>query len=1446
MFHKPHHFHLNVPPTSHLYRLCSHKDGTSIVASAMGAPKLSSSTPMNISEIANALPSPHVRFRRSREKKPGAPMPNSLPACFSEVWRRRQSDLPAHRRERATLEAVASTLPEDTAHLTGAPAAAVYLAALVVALDRLIHTTSPASQQELLENAPAQKLSKKERKKLKKKERDAEAAVDKVPVSNVLAGGKHSSRDVSMNSKTDISAEVEQEEAGGDDDVELIASLLYLIGLTVTQCSQGVLNAKGEQILDVTMRAMDHVSGHSLVARHTSTLFATVLAVMSASSWSRTTIQRAFLYLLRQTSDGDGKSRRKARESLHSLYHCSRADIIRAKTSTAASAHFVSDLKMHSGMLDAVHDDTVIDARADPNTLVHLLTSIERFSLFLHPPDAAKVAKELVVITVKDVVEVCSFSLLALWSIFKHKVPDESNSDPNQLCAFLPQSDLGKLLLAVLRHELPEDCPNEPKIAYFSCIADGSLAYSSFCTLSSPPNQYILQPVEKLVSAMDHSRGRSDVTKAVARNLRVLLSQRWFVRKPAILKTLEVFASNHYRLVWPDTTPILRLYLEQQMTAGNFLMEGPVNHLAKSLIDARQAAIKGNDRKAQEMTAVLISALVQGGGANRLLNVCGVKYDAKLHVTNAWVLPVLSNHLCGAPLSLFYSSLVPVAEKLAEAIVAMEKEKRVVESKNLKIYFSQVWGLLPGFCTKPSDLAQNGVISNAFKGIHFCLTAKDWMAMYPIGVRALRQLSSSILKLSSEDPTMVERQASFGSRFKKLFPTIIEVCQRVANEKRGNILEAVTLACRATADPSIVSSLMKKVVRNLLELQLEVSNHKRATHDMVDEDMAPYMLKTFAVADLALSITESTVLSIGSEEIGYLKKSMSPFFMYSKESVLQKKAYRLTTLIVSMGFMEHNRDGFFSFVTDTISASNKVAPGAKAVRQGLITAMVNQHMKLESSDEKVKYLELLNEGFLSEVILGTRDCSEKARAASFETLLAMARGWNVSIPGNSMDGLQRFTLAVAAGLGGKTVPMLAATLTSLGRLIYEFRGEASMNENFAAVVDSLFSTIVEKESSGMDISSSEQSEQKVVQPGPVAILLRHAAAEIQKSALGVVKIATKALAEPLIRLINVLPGILPGIVHVAARSKKQETRLRVRVILERLLRKCGRELLEANFPPEHLKLLSAVRKKFSRDLVKKHAAKDRRKVMQQARTEEERSRMDTHENIGSENEFGLDDSDSDIENELLDGDDLLSLQVMAGSDKPAKTKKKEEDVVNLLDKKNGLSVISRPGMKSASQQARKERKSKQSDRKDNVIKYTDDGKPIFVESDEESRDVELGSMNGSEDDSDEDGVVSRKKRSGTATTGKRQRMDLPGGERSAKKVKGSFGEEYRGKRGSGDVKRAGRPDPYAYVPLGMNMLGPGARPGTIGAKRNREGSSLQALAARKGKRKGRSGVPGKR
>lgn len=1441
----------------------------------------------NVGSLAAALPAASRapfkrRSRKSREANDAGgagSMPKALPPCFAEVWRRRSSNLEVHRNERAALEAVAATIPADTRDSADSKSAAagLYLAALVLALKRVVETSRPSlSASGVKFEDGKQAISKRQRQKARKRaaEKDAIAAADEMHASATNSKNRMQDSDqMEGNAGVDDAADVTSGEIG------LMSSLVYLVSLALQDASPALVNARFEDILEAVAGSVNHSGGAAVVSRHAAAAIAGTLALVNPTAWTKPCVQRAYLRLVTLASDADPKTRRRGREALQSLIDGPRGTLVVARTSGAVAAHLVSMLRdLHVQLDKNIDVDTTAEAgHSIPTRLIHVITCITVLIPSFRPGDASTVAKELIVLAAMNLPHVTVFAFNVLSAMFDMRevvqnrtshedsggeeegegesLDGSGKKKASQLRSnrtVIPTASLGKMVLAVSELTVPTDAQEEAVVAFASCLSAAAVTYFEAHAFSSPPAGTMSATVNALVECLDPVVARPSSAPKLARSLQNVISQKWLQGKPDVFAALEPLFGYRFKAIWSDALSPLRRYLEQEGCAGSLHMHVCISSFVKRVVKVREQALNAKDRRTQGVTNSILASTLRGGGVASVLEAVPLGRDSKLLLTNAWILPPLHEHVRRSPLSFLSSELLPLAGELSSLALEARDGGRAVEATNANMLAAQLWDLLPAFCQIPSDLSQDAALNSVFAAFAKCVEAGTSIGMRQSGVGGLRSLSDSVAALPEDASGTASTRKLFSKNLKKLFPALTRLVEQTAPDRRGPVLEAITKAVAACGDAKLAANLLRKSVRRLLEASVgDVEQHGENEDDggtrgtiseaMTDGESAAVI--RHAAADVSIAIAESGAIPKDCTEIDFLERAMSPLFLDPSDTALQKKAYRATTLLVALGVIGQDLEASMSFVENTATAAGSVATSAKGTRLGLIQALIEL-----SRNQPLQLLEVCTTSFLPEIIIGTRDVSEKTRAASFSALSALTRTW-YQAGGEQADGLRQFLVRLAAGLAGRTVTMLAATLTSITHVVYEFRAEASVYADFASDVDSLFAVSLAEGNNGDDENDQEMvgdtngeggrgtSTGQVLEPGPVTILLRHSSREVQKAALGTIKMATSALSRPQTRLIRILPAILPGLVSVAAKSKKKETRLRVRVILERLLRKCGREVVESVFPAEHTKLLAAVRKQYSRELTKKHESREKKRALKEAddAAAAQSSRLDggsgdenSDEGSDVDDDVSLDNSDSDIEAEILDGDELATRPVKK-SIGPLLVEDGEK-VVDLLDTRmaDGFSTGE---VANASKRAHSEQKRNRGKAGYDV---GDDGRPIFKDdSDDESGGAEHGS-----DDNDGGGRDDEKH----AKSAKRKRGGLESGR--AKKMKGSFGAEYRSRRGAaGDMKKPGVPDPYAYVPIGAGVSD--ASRALIGRNSTKK-ASRGKTGRRASKMGGRGGVPARR
>ena len=214
---------------------------------------------------------------------------------------------------------------------------------------------------------------------------------------------------------------------------------------------------------------------------------------------------------------------------------------------------------------------------------------------------------------------------------------------------------------------------------------------------------------------------------------------------------------------------------------------------------------------------------------------------------------------------------------------------------------------------------------------------------------------------------------------------------------------------------------------------------------------------------------------------------------------------------------------------------------------------------------------------LSEVVLGCKESNEKARTASFDLLIHLAKrttdeeknpaGTKIRnslvphMPNDAPDApatIEEFFTMVSAGLAGSSPHMVAASVTALSRLFFDFHTQ---------IQPTVRSDLVQT----------------------VELFLTSNNREIVRSVLGFVKVAVVVLPDEDLRarLSSLGPNLM-----VWSKEHKGRLRSKVKGILDRLIRRFGAAPIEELVGEADRKLVVNIRKLRERRKKKKNAEQD--------------------------------------------------------------------------------------------------------------------------------------------------------------------------------------------------------------------------------------------------------------
>ncbi|KAJ1554964.1 hypothetical protein HK405_003587, partial [Cladochytrium tenue] len=544
------------------------------------------------------------------------------------------------------------------------------------------------------------------------------------------------------------------------------------------------------------------------------------------------------------------------------------------------------------------------------------------------------------------------------------------------------------------------------------------------------------------------------------------------------------------------------------------------------------------------------------------------------------------------------------------------------------------------------------------------------------------------------------------------------------NERGQHSLESCISAFLSIADGDAIRSYFFSLVKGVLQIQTDIS--PKSNEDAMDEDSVAQVtalkrLRMYTMHDL-MNVMASYLPEVKARAAndGVEFPSDSPLNLFyslltgqlrDEDPTLQKKTYKGLVLLLSI--LPPGQVPLRQLMEQVIDPEVlvRVSPGAKRQRLRLIQAIVeaanfnlNESPGMDVGEDKQVTEAMILEFVpiaLSEVIISTKESSERARSAAYECLIAMARQMlemgvklrrdkqtpgdltlstsDVIMAAEQEVSLREFVMMVVAGLAGNSSQMQSASIACLGRLIFEFHDCLD-----SRTLKELVSTVL------MTLSAPNR--------------------DIVKSCLGFLKIAVIALPHELLE--DDLEPIITTL-FAEGNEHKSHFKSKIRHLVERLIRRFSLEAVQGFVPTADQRLITNIRKRRERAKKKKYASNEDSDVDENPRKAVEKVAKALHSRQ-KEFEDAIRDSESDIGSEDEDNDDSYiprDLRAPSANSKSSASRIREDgDIVDFLDGKVISKVTSaRPtGAGRAGAQAG-------SKKKGNEFSVANDGRLVIAE-----------------------------------------------------------------------------------------------------------------------------------
>ncbi|PYI16493.1 putative pre-rRNA processing protein Rrp12 [Aspergillus violaceofuscus CBS 115571] len=530
-----------------------------------------------------------------------------------------------------------------------------------------------------------------------------------------------------------------------------------------------------------------------------------------------------------------------------------------------------------------------------------------------------------------------------------------------------------------------------------------------------------------------------------------------------------------------------------------------------------------------------------------------------------WFLPVLRDNVTNTNLSHFRSEFVPLSEALYQKVMAYSSAEKDVEMKIFETLVQQTWAILPGYCELPLDLIES--FDQSFAELLSNVLYKQTELRVDIcrGLQNLVESNQAILSLEEEgDDLILQRRitkemaakniahlAGFASN---LLAVLFNVYSQTLPHYRGFILQCINAYLSITPEKELNETFAR--VASMLESSVvsEQEEAKQGTQQPSSGNKMPPTSHTLIDLVIAMSIylPRSSFASLFAMAAAILNGQTG-------DQQLIKKAYKLiprlaTTEAGKAALQERSGE----LQTLILSTADKTPSSARRDRMLAVYELITY---LPTSD--LHFIPAV----LSEVVLGCKESNEKTRTASFDLLIHLAQRTIDSernpagtvirnslvphMPDNAPDApatIEEFFTMVSAGLAGSSPHMVAASVTALSRLFFDFHTQLS-----GAMSTDLVQT--------------------------VELFLTSNNREIVRSVLGFVKVAVVVLSDEDLRarLSSLVPNLM-----VWSKEHKGRLRSKVKGILDRLIRRFGAAPIEELVGEADRKLVVNIRKQRER------------------------------------------------------------------------------------------------------------------------------------------------------------------------------------------------------------------------------------------------------------------------
>ncbi|GAU93128.1 hypothetical protein RvY_05114 [Ramazzottius varieornatus] len=675
-----------------------------------------------------------------------------------------------------------------------------------------------------------------------------------------------------------------------------------------------------------------------------------------------------------------------------------------------------------------------------------------------------------------------------------------------------------------------------------------------------------------------------------------------------IFLNVEEGLSYQYHGVWNHVLQALAALYEACGTHGSNFLTKSLEKLA-ALRESPQFPFKTDLDYA-------FGRAIRKIGAPKVLKVVPLKINPKnypLDLSRSWLIPLLHSNVQDTQLAYFTGVILALATELRSLGVKVGKTGDTSGARSCEILERQLWSLLPGFCTRPTDLPESmptlAPVLGVALDVRGDLSVEAFEKLKQEAPEKIKEREDLHLDVMAALRNLVTKCSDSEANRALLAKYALNYISRLLNiyapEKDrifGSRLAALeTAKVYFTITPhEVLSDILKKIVMRLKDEQSS-QGMKQACMD-ITATLVPYI----------------PAAEVG-EVVDFCKNAWT-----SPDLTFQKKGYRCFAQLLTSDrpefaeYFKQNLDDVKTFLKDVKSP---VGSSAKGARLKCFQAIVSK----TAEEDKTFMKDIFPEVALST----TKKDSTNAREVAFELIKQIGHRIIDSTPEDSQEKAtaEYFEMILSGFVGSPDA--IAASLLALTQAAYEFKAKLSKD---------LVNMLLEN----------------------MSYLLKSETQAILQNVFGFLKVVFSQLSD--FELGPYLPKLIQDMSEMKD-SLRRSCRNKIRDLLTVLIRKFGFGVVNELVPEDDRKLISSIRKTEDR---KKRQKEERKQAKKSGKDDSDRRSQSGR----SEGGFSRAETVHDILDELASTDEEMEEEEKKPKSKKSKVYIAEDDEGQIIDFKD--------------------------------------------------------------------------------------------------------------------------------------------------------------------------------